>query len=128
MAKPNIAPAGIHETDDERLRWAWAEAKRRHPRKRFGHKELAAEAAVNKSFISLMVNGRSPINTEWKLRIARYLDIPVAEIWPDFEFRDMYAADLSPEAIRIARAFETSKEPHVRSAITQLLTPSIPKS
>lgn len=53
--------------------------------------------------VSQYYNGHTELNTEAQLWFARYLEIPVTDIWPDFAFRDLCPGNLPPKAVSVAR-------------------------
>ncbi len=87
--------------DSVRLRAVWDAEKRRLGAK-VSQKAMALEWGVNPSNITQYLNGHIKLNTEARLRFARYLGKPVLEIWPDFEFADIAPGELPPEALQIA--------------------------
>lgn len=86
------------ELDAKRLKDAWL--------KKFGaystdRADLAEKYGVNTSFIGNLINGYKPINATWKLRMAEALEMPVTQIWPDFDLSSEILAELPPHLSRL---------------------------
>lgn len=94
-------------SDTDRLRAVWDAEKLRLGRSRVSQKAMALEWGVHPSNITQYLNGHIKLNTEAKLRFARYLGKPVLDIWPSFEFASVAPGELPPEAIIIAAMWST---------------------
>ncbi len=105
--------------DSVRLRAVWDAEKRRHGSK-VSQKAMALEWGVNPSNITQYLNGHIKLNTEARLRFARYLGKPLLEIWPDFEFADIAPGELPPEALLIAAMWAMLPEAS-RRAVSDLI-------
>lgn len=108
------------ETDWRRLRSVWDAEKLRHGRDRVSQKAMALEWGVNASNITQYLNGHIKLNVGAKLRFARFLNKPMLEIWPDFEFASVAPGELPPEAIQLA-AMWTSLPPASQAAVSQMI-------
>lgn len=90
--------------DAERLRTSWMKFKNSG---NYSRKDLARQwgpDGVNVSLISQYIRGHIPLNTEAKLRFAKYMRKQAAEIWPDFEFTESVTMTLpavSEEAAKL---------------------------
>ncbi len=80
---------------------AWHRVKRYRPD--ISQKELALEWGLTEGAISQYIRGHTELNVEAQLWFARYLEVPVTDIWPDFAFRDLCPGSLPPKAIAVAR-------------------------
>ncbi len=110
----------IDETDWRRLRAVWDAEKLRLGRGRISQKVMALEWGVNASNITQYLNGHIKLNVGAKLRFARFLNKPVLEIWPDFEFASLAPGDLPPEAICIATMW-TLLPPPAQVAVSNMI-------
>ena len=108
------------ETDWRRLRSVWDAEKLRHGRAKVSQKAMALEWGVNPSNITQYLNGHIKLNVGAKLRFARFLNKPMLEIWPDFEFASVAPGELPPEAIQLA-AMWTSLPPASQAAVAQMI-------
>lgn len=90
------------QKDHARLKAAWERVNRERlaqGKPKLLQKALAAEYGVTESNIGHYLKGREPLNDKWKLRFAKFLGLPVWEIWPDYEYRDVIAKGLPAGAI-----------------------------
>lgn len=94
-------------SDTDRLRAVWDAEKLRLGRSRVSQKAMALEWGVHPSNITQYLNGHIKLNTEAKLRFARYLGKPVLDIWPDFEFASVAPGELPQEAVIVAAMWAT---------------------
>lgn len=108
------------ETEWRRLRSVWDAEKLRHGRAKISQKAMALEWGVNASNITQYLNGHIKLNVGAKLRFARFLNKPMLEIWPDFEFASVAPGELPPEAIQLA-AMWTSLPPASQAAVAQMI-------
>lgn len=117
MRNDDSLPFGDHDTetmtgdsessDTDRLRAVWDAEKLRLGRAKVSQKAMALEWGVHPSNITQYLNGHIKLNTEAKLRFARYLGKPVLDIWPEFEFASVAPGELPPEAVLIAAMWST---------------------
>lgn len=94
-------------SDTDRLRAVWDAEKLRLGRTKVSQKAMALEWGVHPSNITQYLNGHIKLNTEAKLRFARYLGKAVLDIWPEFEFASVAPGELSPEAVLMAAMWST---------------------
>ena len=85
----------------EPLMAAWARVERERPDISF--KELSLAWGLTPGAVSQYYRGHTALNVEAQLWFARYLDIPITDIWPDFPFRDLCPGNLPPKAVAVAR-------------------------
>lgn len=92
--------AKLKKISHEPLFEAWHKELARRPT--LSQKELALIWGRTEGAISQYLRGHTPLNIEAQLYFARYLEVPITQIWPDFEFRDMCPGNLPPGAISVA--------------------------
>lgn len=92
--------AKLKKIPHEPLYDAWHREEARRPT--ISQKELALIWGRTEGAISQYLRGHTPLNIEAQLYFARYLELPVTQIWPDFEFRDMCPGNLPRGAISVA--------------------------
>lgn len=92
--------AKLKKIPHEPLFEAWRRELAKRPT--LSQKELALIWGRTEGAVSQYLRGHTPLNIEAQLYFARYLEIPVTAIWPEFEFRTMCPGKLSPEATSVA--------------------------
>jgi hypothetical protein len=94
--KPSTDPIVVREADQ--LVAAWH---RKFGNARGHRKPFADLYGVNESYIGLMMKAYAPINSVWKSRFSQYLDMPIADIWPDFKIDSILNDTLPPNVVRL---------------------------
>jgi hypothetical protein len=84
------------DKDAALLRDAWERAQKTrigNGLPRLSQKALAAKHDVTAGMVSHYMTGREPLNIEWQLRFAEYMDLRPITIWPDFPYKNLVSHD-----------------------------------
>ena len=69
-----------------------------------------------------MLNGHTSISGLWKLRMAEHLEVPVQEIWPDFELHKVISEQLPPHLAELLEMGAAMSPDRVKALIALMKT------
>lgn len=100
------------------LRAKWDELK---DQRGFSQKQMGAAANATEGAISQLLSGSTKLTIEWALQFAKYMRVPLTEIWPDFPFRELVPGNLAPDEVEIALMFRMLQNPTKKKAFADFL-------
>ncbi len=87
----------------------------------WSQKAMALAAGATEGAISQLLKGDTKLTIEWALQFARYMRVPIVEIWADFPFRALTPGNLAPDEVEVALTFRALKDPNQKKAFADFL-------
>lgn len=93
------------QKDSARLADTWRREKAKRIAERkppLLQKDLAHKWGVTEAMVGHYLRGREPLNVKWQIRFAEFLGVPILDIWPDFEHKQILSAGIPADALEVA--------------------------